>query len=240
MSLFDNPAAAVKKPEAPMAAPAPTMASAQVDPKQQLESILEGIAKYKQFGKTLKRETTLSEVGMQLAQIAEWAEQAVLAEADDWFDAHTLKRNMKEIKNYAGDFVKLAKEADMINQRMSALYEDMGRVLERYFEMPDDEIPGAAASDATVQPSTAPSRDSVPMKESTAVKTEDHLIPTNPSEPALPSLEDEGKTPETDKLTLRAIRAVHERLKETNPEMAQKFAKLPPAKMKEVVWRLVK
>lgn len=240
MSLFDEkPSAAIKKPEVPQTATAQASIAPQMDPKQQMDTFLEGVAKYKQFGKVLRRETTLSEVGMQLAQIAEMAEQAVVAEADDWFDAHTLKRNMKEIKNYTNDFVKLAKEADMINQRMTALYEDMGRVLERYFEMPDDEIPGASASDDTVA-SSAPSRDQVPMKESAAIKKEDHLLPSNPSEPALPSLEDEGKTEKTDQLTLRAIQAVHERLKKTNPSAAKKFAQLPPAKMKELVWRLVK
>jgi DNA-directed RNA polymerase subunit F len=43
-----------------------------------------------------------------------------------------------------------------------------------------------------------------------------------------------------DELTLRAIRAVHEELKKKNPEYANRFAKLPPKKMKEAVWKLVK
>lgn len=228
--------AQIKKPEVTAAPVSPSMNPA-VDVKHSLEDLLTAIAKYKTFGKALKRDCTLSEIGMQLAQIAEMAEQAVVSEADDWFDAHTLKRNMKEIKNYTGDFVKLAKEADMINQRMSALYEDMGRVLERYFEMPEDEIDGAAASDRTVAAS-APSRSQVPMKEAAPVRTEDFML-SNPSEPALPTPEEEGKTEKTDLLTLRAIKAVHERLKKNNPAAAKKFASLPPARMKEVVWRLV-
>lgn len=229
--------AQIKKPEVAPAPVSPSM-NPSADVKHSLEDLLSAIAKYKTFGKALKRDCTLSEIGMQLAQIAEMAEQAVVSEADDWFDAHTLKRNMKEIKNYTGDFVKLAKEADMINQRMSALYEDMGRVLERYFEIPDGEsTEDVTGSDNTV-PATAPSREQVPMKEDAPVRTEDFLL-QNPSEPALPTPEEEGKTEKTDLLTLRAIKAVHERLKKNNPAAAKKFASLPPARMKEVVWRLV-
>jgi hypothetical protein len=117
---------------------------------------------------------------------------------------------------------------------MSALYEDMGRVLERYFELPDDEIPGADASDRASVPSNAPNRETTPM-------TEVHPSAMNPSEPALPTTAiDGGHTAKTDMLTLRAIQAVHERLKEKNPQMAEKFANLPPRLMKRLVWKLVR
>lgn len=251
---INTPLAAVKKPEQPL-----TGVQSTVDKKQEIENFLECIARYNQYGKALKRATTMQEVGGQLAQIAELAEAAVVNEAEDWFDAHTLKRNMKEIKTYAGDFVKLATEADMINQRMTALYDDMGRILERYFEIPDEEEGDperAATSDDTVT-MNSPSRDvaNPPVKEDYSDETtlqngdgvvEDMLITKyqdaqhNPTEPALPSREEMGKTPVVDRLTLRAIVAVYKRLKMTNPAMAAKFAKLPPQKMEDVVWRLVK
>lgn len=53
----------------------------------------------------------------------------------DWFDNVTIKRNMKELKNYVNEFVKVATEAQRMNHRMTALYEDSGRVLGRYFEI---------------------------------------------------------------------------------------------------------
>jgi hypothetical protein len=242
---LDNstPPSIVKKPAQSLAAPQ----QSPEEKKQEVENFLECIAKYNTYGSALKRATTMQEVGSQLAQIAELAEAAVVSEAEDWFDAHTLKRNMKEIKTYAGDFVKLAQEADMINQRMTALYDDMGRILERYFEIPDSEMSGGSQSEA---PLTAPSREQVPLDAHTPEVTtdEDMLVPsrtdgklpTNPSEPALPSREEMGKTPAIDRLTLRAIQAVYRRLKMTNPAMASKFAKLPPQKMEDVVWRLVK
>jgi hypothetical protein len=238
----NTPMASVKKPTSPLSAP-------QVNPaqqKMQIENFLECIAKYNTYGKALKRATTMQEVGGQLAQIAELAEQAVVNEADDWFDSHTLKRNMKEIKSYATDFVKLATEADTINQRMTALYDDMGRILERYFEIPDEEMAqDVTNSDDTVS-MTSPSRDKVPAVEEAKV-AEDALLPNNqglpahnPSEPALPSRAEQGKTPKRDALTLRAIQLIHKRLQLTNPDMAKKFAKLPPHRMEDVVWKLVK
>lgn len=120
----------------PAAAPSPVDAQRQ---KMEVEAMIDCVSKYGQYGQALKRATTMQEVGTQLAQIAELAEQAVMSEADDSYDQHTLKRNMQEMKKYSGAFVKLAQEADMINQRMTAYYDDMGRILERYFELPPDD-----------------------------------------------------------------------------------------------------
>jgi hypothetical protein len=235
---FDNkPQAAIKKPAAPLSAP-------QVNPEQQklqIENFLECIAKYNTYGKALKRATTMQEVGGQLAQIAELAEQAVVNEADDWFDSHTLKRNMKEIKSYASDFVKLATEADMINQRMTALYDDMGRILERYFEIPDEEEANDVTNSDDTVSMNSPSRDHVPVQEDALIPPKNDVSGVhNPSEPALPSREEQGKTPKRDALTLRAIELIYKKLRMTNPEMAKKFAKLPPQRMEDVVWKLVK
>lgn len=102
-----------------------------------VENVLETIAHYKQLGKKIKRESMMREIAEQINHIAEIAENTVVSEADDDYDAHTVKRHMGELKKYAGDFSKLAEEADMLESRMNALYEDAGYVLERYFEIPD-------------------------------------------------------------------------------------------------------
>jgi hypothetical protein len=95
------------------------------------------IDNYNQLGQQLRRANTLSELGQQLSKVAEIAEALTLRESDDWFDAHTVKRNMKEIKKYADDFNKYAKEADTLHQRITALYDDMGHGLQRYFNIKD-------------------------------------------------------------------------------------------------------
>ncbi len=54
-----------------------------------------------------------------------------------WFDRVTIKRNMKELKGLHEKFQKEALEAKAQEQRLEALYEDMGHVLNRYFEIAD-------------------------------------------------------------------------------------------------------
>lgn len=97
------------------------------------------IGRYNSYGNKLRSELSMRELAEELMQIAEFAEQAVMSEADDWFDGHTIKRNMKEMKNYVKEFSKIANEYDVMRQRATALYDDMGRVLERYFEIQEDD-----------------------------------------------------------------------------------------------------
>jgi hypothetical protein len=76
------------------------------------------------------------ETAKELAAIAENAEAYVMKEGGgDWFDGVTIKRNMGELKKYVAEFAKVAKEAQSMNQRLTGLYEDSGRVLSRYFEI---------------------------------------------------------------------------------------------------------
>lgn len=98
------------------------------------------VGKYNEYGQMLRRDRSMTELAQQLSDIAEAAEMHLTSEANDWYDSHTISRNIKEMQGYAKEFGKLAQEADEYNIRMEALYEDMGRVLERYFEIyPQDE-----------------------------------------------------------------------------------------------------
>jgi hypothetical protein len=228
------PVATLKRPEAV------TQVAPQPQQQVPIEEMLRSISEYGTYGSMLRRATTMQEVGTKLAHIAEMAEQAVVSEAEDWYDQATLKRHTGEIKKYVGDFAKLAKDADMINQRMLALYEDMGRILERYFELPDGEDSAQkTTSDDTVS-ITGVNRETVPQLQESSVE-EDKVI-SNPSEPPLATPDEEetsGRRRRHDEITLRAIQAVHSRLKQKNPELATKFAKLPPKMMVKVVWNLV-
>jgi hypothetical protein len=96
------------------------------------------VSEFANLGRALKRNESFRKVAEQIARIAETAEQTVMQEAGDWFDSHTIKRNMKELKNYASQFAKISEELDMMQQRATALYDDMGNVLTRYFEMAGD------------------------------------------------------------------------------------------------------
>jgi hypothetical protein len=101
------------------------------------KAFLEIISTYGQHREGLKRKSDVREIAETLGGIADAASEYTLREAGDWFDGVTIKRNMKELANLQKAFEKEAQEAAAQEQRMEALYEDMGHVLSRYFEIAD-------------------------------------------------------------------------------------------------------
>jgi len=104
-------------------------------PKVNKHEVIEAIKSYSRVGKQLYNNNGILDAAKQLAQMAESAQNHVLSETDDWFDAVSVKRNMKELKGLTGNFKKTALEANSVNQRLSALYEDMGNILNRYYDI---------------------------------------------------------------------------------------------------------
>jgi len=96
---------------------------------------LETVSKYNEFGKSLHREDNLRDVAQTLSKIAETARVFTLQETEGWFDKITVNRNMKELSGLSKNFNKVAKEAQSLQERMSGLYEDMGYILNRYYDM---------------------------------------------------------------------------------------------------------
>ena len=97
----------------------------------------EQISTFKQLGEGLYNLSNYKKIAEQLSSLAESAEQYLISESDSWFDNITIKRNLKELKNYTVDFNKVSGEAQALQERMAALYEDMGVILNRYFDVPD-------------------------------------------------------------------------------------------------------
>ena len=104
-------------------------------PKVDKFKVNEAIKNYARVGKQLRVNGNIMEAAKQLAEMADNAQSHVLSETDDWFDGVSVKRNMKELNNLTGQFKKTAVEANSVNQRLSALYEDMGNILNRYYEI---------------------------------------------------------------------------------------------------------
>jgi hypothetical protein len=98
---------------------------------------LEMIGQYNEYGHALRRETNLLEIAEKLQEISVFAEQFTMNESEDWFDKVTVDRNMKDLKKLSESFAKLARETYVHEQRMEALYEDAGMILNRYFEIKD-------------------------------------------------------------------------------------------------------
>ena len=104
---------------------------------------LEIVSTYNKYQESMDRKSDIIEVAETLGGITEAARELALREADDWFDKHTIKRNMSELTKLGTQFDKVAKEARNLDQRMNTLYEDMGNILSRYYkigEITEDEM----------------------------------------------------------------------------------------------------
>ena len=102
------------------------------------QAFLESVRGYNSYGKSIYREG-LSDTAKKLSEIAKLAGIHAVKETEDSFDKITVSRNMKELKSYSDQFSKVANEANGLQQRMEGLYEDMGRVLSRYYEIAGEE-----------------------------------------------------------------------------------------------------
>lgn len=190
---------------APMAAP---MAEKEMN-------IQDVIGRFTEHNKRFMQQPMV-ELAKDLASIAELAEvQLVQEEGNDWYDKHTIGRNVKEMKAYAKEFEKLAEEADEFNTRMQALYQDMGRVLERYFDVYD---PADKGGEMLTEPDTGVENEcggtcgecSTPMRESCTIAE--------------------------DSMTAKALPLVRKKLSEAHRIL---FDRLPSDTKRKVIWRLL-
>ena len=115
------------------------------------EQVTEALKNYNKLGETLYQQQTLKETAKSLSKIAEMAASHTLQETEDWFDKVTVSRNMKELTNHSKQFSKIAEEASSVQQRLSALYEDMGVILNRYYDIPETHIPGHDDNDRDIR-----------------------------------------------------------------------------------------
>jgi len=104
-------------------------------PTELKRHFLEIISTYGQHREGMTRKSDIRQVAETLGGIADAAQEYTLREGGDWFDRVTIKRNMTELKKLQTSFEKEAVEAQSQQQRLEALYEDMGHVLGRYFEI---------------------------------------------------------------------------------------------------------
>ena len=102
--------------------------------KEEKIAFLESVKSFSKLGEGVYSKTNLQELCEKLSNLVEMANRVTLAEGD-WFDGITVNRNMKEIANSYKVFEKTAKEMNVLQERLTAAYEDIGQGLSRYFEI---------------------------------------------------------------------------------------------------------
>ena len=119
--------------------------------KVSAKEVVEALKNYNRLGETLYQQQTLKETAKSLSKIAEMAATHTVQETEDWFDKVTVTRNMKELTNHSKSFSKIAEEASSVQQRLAGLYEDMGSILNRYYDIPETHIPGHDDDDRDIR-----------------------------------------------------------------------------------------
>ena len=99
------------------------------------QAFLQEVGRYNEYGKSIYHEGNLIEVAKKFNKLVEIAERITLGESGDWFDNVTVSRNMKELKGLVKEFNKVAVDEQSMRDRLTTLYEDIGHILNRYYEI---------------------------------------------------------------------------------------------------------
>ena len=100
-----------------------------------VEGLTNEISSYNKLGESIFGESNITKIAEKLSWIANQAKSHTLSETEDWFDKITVNRNMKELTGLSKQFTKISNEAKTLQERMGALYEDMGNILGRYYSI---------------------------------------------------------------------------------------------------------
>ena len=111
-------------------------------PSINVNELINSIKNYGSLGEHIYGKGSLREIAESLSSITEGAAQHTLSETEDMFDKVTVSRNMKELTGLSKQFGKVASEANSLQERMSGLYEDMGNILGRYYDISEKHVPG--------------------------------------------------------------------------------------------------
>jgi uncharacterized protein YjgD (DUF1641 family) len=103
--------------------------------KEEKRRLMELVSNFNEYGKVLRCEVALMETAKTLDEISKMAEAYAITESSDFLQSEVVKRDFKQVKSIAKDFKKLAQECYGRIQQLNALYEDMGHVLSRYYEI---------------------------------------------------------------------------------------------------------
>jgi hypothetical protein len=146
--------------------------------------VVEGVRSYGVVGKTLYNNSNILQVAEQLSKIAEDAHSHVVSETDDWFDKVSVNKNMQSLKKSVSEFKKTAMESHQLNQRLTGLYEDMGHILNRYYDISEgDELVGETVNDPDGLAPESPAQSGEDMKSESLDPDNTDLI-DQPADPA--------------------------------------------------------
>lgn len=102
---------------------------------EEKKEYMEAIAKFNEYGKNIYRSNKLIETAKKIKGIVEFASKNIMDESGDWFDKVILTRHSKKMNESLKMFEKTATEMSKLQQRMEALYEEIGETLGKYYDI---------------------------------------------------------------------------------------------------------
>lgn len=105
--------------------------------KSDKQRMMEMIAGYGKLGERVYRSGDLKELTKQLRQLIESVNTLTMNEIEG-FDGITVNRHMKGLQNSYKLFEKTASEISILQERLEHLYEDIGSVVNKYFDIVDN------------------------------------------------------------------------------------------------------
>lgn len=103
------------------------------DEKRKLHELMR---RFNEYGQALRGDQALMQTAKTLSEICAMAKKYAMNENnDDFIQKETVQRDFKQVENITSQFQKLAKECVSRTMQLAALYEDLGHIYERYYEM---------------------------------------------------------------------------------------------------------
>jgi hypothetical protein len=126
------------------------------------KNMVETIKSYNEYRKGLKADNVYS-TAQKIMEAVNLAERYALKECGDWMEAKMVERDMKEIKRDAAKMYEEAQKMKAIEKQLEMLYEEVGRRLERYFEIADkvNEVPQVKETPQDLQTQEQPKSTSI-------------------------------------------------------------------------------
>jgi len=108
---------------------------AQPAPEMSKEEFLEAVKQYSRYKESLNRSGNLKKMVAEIGKLVNSAEAITLKETGEWFDNITVNRHMKQLKESYKVLEKTCNELVQSQQRFESAYNDIGRVLENYYDI---------------------------------------------------------------------------------------------------------
>lgn len=99
------------------------------------EEFLESVKSYGRLKETISNSGKIQHAVSEIKKMVEAAEEITLQESEGWFDNVTVNRHMKQMNEAYKVLEKTCNEIVQAQQRFESAYNDIGRVLENYYDI---------------------------------------------------------------------------------------------------------